>query len=131
MATFIAFLNDAANGYVITASASGFASVVMPPFNVTATALTVSNIAGVAAGAPFQVKATARDANNNIAENFTGVVTLTAIPTSGAGGDFTANKTATAVGGVASFTVSLDKPAAYQVRRLRLASQGRSATHSP
>jgi hypothetical protein len=127
--TFNVFLNNAANGYTVTAVAPGLATVVTRPFDVTASRLAISNIGNVTASTPFSVTVTALDANNSVAENFTGVVTLTAVPTGASGRDFTAGKTATAVGGIARFTVSLDTAGSYQV--IPAAYEARGVTSNP
>ena len=49
----------------------------------TATHLAVLAIANVRAGDPFNVTVEGRDANNNVAENFTGNVNLNAAATGG------------------------------------------------
>ena len=68
-------INNAANGYTFAAQAtSGGVPVVdaiNAGFNVTATHLAVLAVANVESGAAFNVTAQARDANNNVAENFT------------------------------------------------------------
>jgi hypothetical protein len=76
-------LNNAANNYSVTASAFLVASGFGNNFNVTATHLAVSAVTSVRSGAPFTVTVEARDANNNLAENFTGSVDLDAAATGG------------------------------------------------
>src|SRR5688572_7191212 len=91
VASFNVALNDAANGYSITASSSGVSNGVSNAFSVTASQLAVLAVPNVRAGDPFNATVQARDANNNRAENFTGSVSLNASATGGsnfAGGAF-------------------------------------------
>jgi hypothetical protein len=76
-------LNNAANNYSITASASGVAAGFSNAFNVTATHLTLTPVADARAGDPFVVTAEARDADDMLAENFTNSVSLNAAATGG------------------------------------------------
>ena len=85
-------INNAANGYLITATttnpnpATGAAGagVQTTAFNVTFSTVFVAAISGtpvannVVAGANFNLTVEARDANGNLAENFTGSFTLNA-----------------------------------------------------
>jgi hypothetical protein len=95
-------LSDAADGYVLFASGAGVLTGASNAFNVTADRLAILAIANVRSGDPFNVTVQARDANNNVAENFTGNVALDAAAVGGSnfvGG--TAN--VAAVAGNASF----------------------------
>src|SRR6185503_2600989 len=103
IATFAGLtLNDAADSYSVTAGGAGATSGVSNAFNVTATHLAVLAVANQRAGEPFQITAEARDANNTVAENFTGNVALDAAAVGGSnfvGG----TRTAAAVAGTATF----------------------------
>ncbi len=95
-------LNDAANNYLITAQAAGLINGLSNTFNVTATHLAVLSVSNVRSGDAFNVNVQARDANNSVAENFTGSVSLNAAATGGSnfiGG----TKNTTAAGGLATF----------------------------
>jgi hypothetical protein len=101
-------LNDAADNYTVTASLGtpGNVTAVSNRFSVTASVLrrytTASYPYNVTAGTPFTVVIKALDASTNVAENFTGSVTLHAAAP--AAGDFAAPPTVNAVAGVATFT---------------------------
>jgi hypothetical protein len=102
-ATFSVFLNNAANDYILTASAPGLADGVSNSFHVTAHHLSfLTPVTGMQAGTPSGLTIEARDANDNVAENFTGVVSLSAAATGGT--NFTTTPSASAVGGVATFS---------------------------
>lgn len=105
-------INNAADGYQVTASAVGPNNGVGNSFNVTATHLEVLNLADVDAGENFDVTVEALDIDNNLAENFVGEITLTAAAVGGSnfvGGS--PHKSATA--GVADFNdLSLNEAAA-------------------
>jgi hypothetical protein len=78
-ATFTVFLNNAANGYVLTASSGGLTGGLSNSFNVTAHHLTITTaVANQRSGDPFTVSVEARDGNNAIAENYNALVSLTA-----------------------------------------------------
>jgi len=96
-------LNNAADGYTSSASASGATAAVSNSFNVTARQLSVAPIADVAAGTAFNTAIQARDGDNNVAENFTGAVTLSAAAIGGS--NFNGGSPAgTAAAGVANFS---------------------------
>ncbi len=112
VATFDALaLDDAADGYSIGASSAGLVGATSNAFDVTASHLSAPVVASQRAGAAFEASVTARDANENIAENFTGVVGLNATATGGsnfAGG----TAVAPALAGTATFTnLTLDNAA--------------------
>ena len=105
-------LNNAADGYTIQATSPGVISATSNVFDVTADHLVIMQvIADLVVGEDFDVTAQARDANDNIAENFTSNVTLTAAAPAGSnfvGGSPDQNATA----GVAEFSdLVLDDPA--------------------
>src|SRR4051794_31955069 len=77
-------LADAADGYEIRASATGVSAGFRDTFAVTATHLVVAAVANVRAGDPLEVTVEARDANDNVAENFGGNVNVDAAATGGA-----------------------------------------------
>ena len=95
-------LLDAADGYELAASASG----PLPAsrrFDIRASRLAfISPSSARVAGQPFSVQLHARDARNNLAENFHDAVELSA--SAPGGGDFAGGtKTADGVGGVVTF----------------------------
>jgi hypothetical protein len=107
VATFSVAINNAANGYTFSATATSAGNVVTDAlnaaFNVTASHLTVTTaIANQTAGSPFALSVEARDGNNVVAENFTSNVNLNAAATGGANFDG-GQKTVAAVAGAASF----------------------------
>ena len=121
-ATFVDLvLNDAADGYTATAASAGLTSGVSNAFNVTARQLVITTVVpNHQAGTPFSVTVEARDANNIVAENFSGNVSLDAAATGGSnfnGG----TKNAAAVAGSATFTGLVLNNAAdgYAGHRLR------------
>ena len=94
-------LNNAANGYTVTATAPGLFSGTSNSFNVTASHLTVNTISNARSGDAFGVTVQARDASNAIAENFTGLVGLSASATGGS--NFSPTPSQSAVAGIATF----------------------------
>jgi hypothetical protein len=102
VATFNVFLNNTANGYQIQASAAGLPTVFSNIFAVTARSLDVQPVADQTAGVPFDVIVRALDASGNVAENFFGVVTLSAAADDGA--DFATPPTVSALNAFASFS---------------------------
>ena len=104
-ATFVGLvLNDAADGYTATAASPGLTSGVSnafdaaPPRQLVITTVVPNHQAGT----PLAVTVEARDANNSVAENFSGTVSLNAAATGGSnfvGG----TKNVVAVAGVATF----------------------------
>ena len=102
VASFNVFLNNAANTYQITASAAGLTDGLSSTFNVTATHLAILAIGNVQAGTPFNVTVQGRDADNNVAENFSGNVDVNASATGGS--NFNGGQASVAaVGGSATF----------------------------
>jgi hypothetical protein len=98
-------LNNAADGYVVTASSAGLTSGISNAFNVTARQLVIATVvANMQAGTPFSVTVEARDANNAVAENFTGQVSLNAAAPVGGSNFDGGQRTATAVAGTVSLT---------------------------
>lgn len=97
-------LNNAADGYVLTASSPGYDDVVSNSFNVTARQLViVDELTNTQAGAPFAVTVEARDADNVTAENFAAAVAIDAAAVGGT--NFTGGtQTAIAIGGATTFT---------------------------
>ena len=72
-------LNNAADGYTITAASSGPTSGTSNSFNATARQLVIATVvANMQAGTVYSLSVEARDANNVLAENFTGSVSLNA-----------------------------------------------------
>ena len=113
-------INNAANGYTFAAQATStgvlVADAIDAAFNVTGTHLAVLAVGNVRSGTVFNVTAQARDANNNVAENFTGNVNLNAAAVGGS--NFTGGtQNEASVGGVATFPNRLLNNAAdfYQV----------------
>ncbi len=108
-------IDKAASGYTLAASASGLTGASSAPFTISPAAATrllftiqpSSAAAGTAIAPPVQV--TALDAFGNAATGFTGAVTV-ALGANPGGGALSGTTTASAVGGVATFsTLSLDK----------------------
>ncbi len=115
VATFAGLsIDKAGTGYTLTAAATGLTSASSTLFNVTAAAaskliFTVqpsSATAGAAITPAVQV--TAQDALGNTAAGFTGTVTV-AIGTNPAAGTLSGATSVAAVGGVAGFSLSIDK----------------------
>ena len=104
VASFNVFLNNAANTYQITASAAGLTDGLSSTFNVTANHLAFpAAIPDVEAGTPFNVQVQARDADTNLAENFSGSVSINAAAPA-ARTSSAAPQNAAAVSGSATFT---------------------------
>ncbi|HEX7546391.1 MAG TPA: hypothetical protein VF368_06670, partial [Gemmatimonadaceae bacterium] len=109
-------LSKAATGYTLTAAATGLTRATSPPFAIIAgtatqlvmTAQPANGTAGVAL-APIGI--TAEDAYGNVANAFTGPVTL-ALNANPGGSTLAGTLTVSAVGGVATFnSISLNKAA--------------------
>jgi hypothetical protein len=107
-------INKSGTDYTLTATASGLTGVISAPFTITPSTVTqlvftaqpVTSTAG-ATLPPVQV--TAQDSLGNTVPGFTDAVTMT-IGTNPGGGTLSGTTTATAVGGVATFsTLSIDK----------------------
>ena len=101
-------LRNAADGYVVTASSTAGST---PPnsglsnsFNVTASHLAVLTLANIRAGDVFTVTVEARDIDNNVAENFTGSVSLAVNVPAGGSGFAAAPASMSATAGTATFT---------------------------
>ncbi|MDQ1395625.1 MAG: large repetitive protein, partial [Acidimicrobiaceae bacterium] len=104
-------LNNAADGYVLTATSATFTPTTSNPFNVTAARFGFSTIPNGVIYRPFSVTVTAFDANGNRAENFGSPLELSVDVPAGGGG-FAANPTVTAGNGVARFDgLVLTRPA--------------------
>src|SRR5438093_2349989 len=108
-------INKAGTGYTLTASASGPTSATSNPFTVSAAAATqlaftvqpTNGAAGAALTPAVQV--TARDAQGNVATDFTGTVTV-ALGVNPGGATLSGTTSLTAVSGVATFSsLSIDK----------------------
>jgi Tol biopolymer transport system component len=125
VATFTGLsLDKAGSGYALVASSGALAAAETSPFSVAqvATALVFSaQPAGAKAGAPFASQPTvqARDAENNVALNFSGAIAIALKPGTGpAGAALSGALTATAANGIASFTdLMLDTEGAGYVLR--------------
>ena len=98
-------MNNAADGYTLTATSPGLADGVSNAFNVAARQLVITTVvANMQAGTPFNLTVQARDGDNNTAENFNSNVTLSAAAPVG-GSDFNGGaQNANAAGGTAQFT---------------------------
>src|SRR5205823_3013098 len=108
-------INKAGTGYTLTASASGPTSATSNPFTVSAAAATqlaftvqpTNGAAGAALTPAVQV--TARDAQGNVATDFTGTVTV-ALDANPASGTLSGTTAVAAVAGLATFSsLSIDK----------------------
>src|SRR5207249_590802 len=108
-------INKAGTGYTLTASASGPTSATSNPFTVSAAAATqlaftvqpTNGAAGAALTPAVQV--TARDAQGNVATDFTGTVTV-ALGVNPGGATLSGPTSVAAVSGVATFSsLSIDK----------------------
>src|SRR5207302_1946987 len=117
VATFFVSLKKAGTGYTLTASASGFAPVTSTAFDITpgtATQLAFTvqpsnTVAGAVISPAVQV--TALDPAGNPVPGFTGSVTV-ALGNNPGGSTLSGTTTATAVGGVVTFSdLTLDKAA--------------------
>lgn len=97
-------LNNAADGYTLTASSSGLTEGQSSAFDVTASHLAIPTLIGdKVIGEPFSATVEARDADDNVAENFAGNVTLSASAPEGS--NFSSgDKVQTATAGVADFS---------------------------
>src|SRR5205823_957013 len=114
VATFFVSLNKAGTGYTLAASAGGFAPVTSTPFDIipgTATQLAFTvqpsnTVAGAAISPAVQV--TALDPAGDPVPSFTGSVTV-ALGSNPGGSTLSGTTPVAAVGGVATFSVSLNK----------------------
>ena len=99
----------AASGYILMASASGLAGAESQPFDITsgtATQLVVTTSpSNTAAGAPLTLAVEVRDAFDNLATSYSGVVDLT-IATNPGGGTLGGTSSKAFSGGIANFGVA-------------------------
>ncbi len=101
-------INNAGNGYTLTASASGLTGATSSSFNITVPpatnlAFTTQPQTTVAGQTMPAVRVTARDASGNTVTSYTGLITI-AIGTNPGGGTLAGTTSVNAVGGVATFS---------------------------
>ena len=119
-------------GYTLQAQSAGLTSATSASFDVTADQLvvTIQPTSSLSAGAGFGLTVAAQNGSGNVDTNFTGSVTVALIDLGGTGATLGGTLTATATGGMATFSgLTLNQAGSY-VLLLTSADVGGTVTNS-